>query len=76
MLSYQFDPGNPAPPCMAAADVNGDQVFNGLTDGLTALFYQFIPGSPPPAPPFPDCGTDVDTVAILGCDSPPTACNP
>ena len=59
LLSFQFIPGSPAPPCDDAADVNDDGSVNGLVDGLFLLNFQFVGGSPPPPDPGPiDCGVD------------------
>lgn len=73
LLSYQFIPDSPPPPCLKAADGDDDGVVHGLIDGLYILNFQFIPGSPPPPPPGPtECGPDV-TSDTLGCESY-TAC--
>ena len=57
---------------MEAADADDDGSFNGLVDGLRLLNFQFVPGSPPPADPFPDCG--LDGGQDLGCDVAPGPC--
>lgn len=44
-------------PCQSAADVNDDDAVN-LADVIVLLSYLFLPGSPSPPAPFPDCGSD------------------
>ena len=71
-LNFQFIPGSPAPPCLAACDADSDRVFNGLLDGIYMLNFQFIPGSPPIGPPF-GCGNEppgVNSIGQLGCNNP------
>ena len=69
ILSFQFVPGSPAPPCMDAADADDDGSFSGLVDAFYLLNYQFLPGNPPPPDPGPfTCGVDPSADA-LGCDS-------
>jgi hypothetical protein len=63
VLSYLFVSG-PVPTCLQAADSNDDGSLD-LTDAVVVLTYLFLGGSPP-APPFPDCGTD-DTLDELSC---------
>ncbi len=52
-MIYEFESdliplgGNPTTPWLRG-DANGDGSFNGLTDGLFVLNFQFIPGSPAP----------------------------
>ena len=59
LLTFQFVPGSPAPPCMSAADADDSGSVNGLVDGLYVLNFQFVPGSPPPPDPGPTaCGPD------------------
>ncbi|MEM7233045.1 MAG: Ig-like domain-containing domain, partial [Planctomycetota bacterium] len=43
--------------CADAADTDDSGVVN-ITDGIAVLSYLFL-GATPPAPPFPDCGSDV-----------------
>jgi hypothetical protein len=60
VLNYLFL-GGPAPPCLAAANANGDGVLN-ITDGIYILNFLFL-GGPPPAAPYPDWDDpDVDCV--------------
>ena len=71
-------PGYPNWSCMDAADVNDDGMFNGLTDGLFVLAFQFQGGPPPPPPgPFLPCGSDPtpDEGGVdLGCETQPARC--
>jgi hypothetical protein len=53
---YSFPPG-PPPPCRDAADVNDNGLIE-LADIVGLMNYFFIPGSPPPSPPFPEPGLD------------------
>ncbi|MBN1421025.1 MAG: hypothetical protein JXP34_19800 [Planctomycetes bacterium] len=55
--------------CHAAADVNDDGQ-NDIGDAISLLNYQFVPGSPAPRAPFPDCGPD-PTPDTLTCESFP-----
>jgi hypothetical protein len=64
MLGYMFL-GDPAPPCLNAADVNDDERFD-ISDVISSLSYQFG-GGPAPLPPFDSCGVD-PTSGDLGCD--------
>ena len=57
--------GGRKPRCLEAADINGSGDIN-LADGVYELQWEFL-GSPPPPPPFPDCGPDP---ARLGCEEP------
>jgi len=66
-LNYLFLGGLP-PPCLDAADVNGDAV--DISDALRLLSYLFLSGSPP-GPPGPHvCGPDSND-DDLGCASLP-----
>ena len=69
-LVYQFVPGTPEPPCLAAIDADGSDSFSGLTDGVYILNFGFVPGTPPFPDPFPFCGTDESTIQALGCLDP------
>jgi len=67
ILSFQFIPGSPAPPCRDAADADDNGSVVGLTDGIYVLNYFFVGGSPPPPEPGPfTCGKD-PTEDMLGC---------
>ncbi|MEM7165361.1 MAG: hypothetical protein AAF581_07855 [Planctomycetota bacterium] len=63
LLSYSFQQGA-VPPCFEAADVDGDGTVHGLADSVRLLTHFFV-GGPPPASPFPSCGTAPSTT--LGC---------
>lgn len=68
-LAYIFSvPGSSTPECLDAGDVNDDGALN-ITDGIYMLYGLFVPGSPPPVAPFPDCGND-PTVDTLDCAHP------
>ena len=58
------------------ADRNGDRSVNFLVDSLYMLNAGFVPGSPLPPAPYPDCGDDQNGIDELGCDEPSTVCNP
>ena len=64
ILGYGFIPGSPAPPCLDAADANGDGILSSLGDGLYLLGFYFLPGSPAPPAPYPECGI----AGIFGCN--------
>ena len=50
---------SPARPEFIRGDVNGDGIFAGLIDGLAALNFQFVPGSPvPPCAEASDANND------------------
>lgn len=53
------------PNCLDSADSDNNGAIQ-LTDALRVLGYLFL-GGPPPASPFPDCGTDPDDGDDLGC---------
>jgi hypothetical protein len=57
LLAYLFQNG-PRPDCKAACDTNDDGDLN-LADATHLLEVIFIPGTPPPPPPFPGCGRDI-----------------
>ncbi len=54
--------GGEAPPCMEAADANGDLDVN-MGDFMYILNWQLLGGNPPPAP-FPDCGLVPDQECV------------
>jgi hypothetical protein len=56
--------GGKVPPCRSGADANDDGRLN-LADPIFLLGHLYR-GSPPPAPPFPDCGKDL-TADDLDC---------
>ncbi|MFQ5655002.1 MAG: hypothetical protein ACE5GW_09760 [Planctomycetota bacterium] len=59
-------------PCADACDGNDDGHLD-ISDAIRVLVHLFLPGSPPPPPPFPGCGED-PTLDPLDCgDHPP--CN-
>ena len=62
LLAYGFLGGSP-PPCLDAADVDGDGVLVPLVDAVYLLGFGFQGGPPPPAP-FPTCGPGVE---VVGC---------
>jgi hypothetical protein len=47
--------GADAPPCLAAANANGDALAD-MSDSIWTLQFLFS-GGPPPAAPFPQCGS-------------------
>ena len=49
----------------SAVDANGDGTINFLVDSLFMLNAGFVPGSPLPPPPYPDCGGNA--LLELGC---------
>ncbi len=52
--------------CREAADWNNDLSLD-ISDVIGLLQYLFLRGSPPAAPPFPECGPDPEPVG-LGCE--------
>ncbi len=63
--------GSEAPGCIAVTNVDGIGQVN-ITDPIYLLTHLFL-GGPPPADPFPACGTsDLKADAALGCVE--TAC--
>jgi hypothetical protein len=59
------------PPCLDAADANGDGAVNIADPAFIANFvFGIAPATPPPSPG-PSCGT---ATAVIGCDTPPDAC--
>ena len=75
ILAVGFVPGSPLPPCLVAADVDGNQTFSPLVDALFGLNAAFLPGSPLPPPPFSECGDDPNGIEVLGCSAPDPVCN-
>ena len=65
-----FVMGAPQPECLVAADANGDRAVNLLVDMIFLLNAGFVPGSPLPSAPYPDCGEDANGVDTIGCDIP------
>ena len=53
--------------CSQACDANADDAFD-VADAVYTLSTLFVPGSPPPANPFPDCGLNPST-SPLSCDT-------
>jgi len=65
--------GGPIALCRDAADVNDDGNDN-IADVVFALMHLFIPGSPPPPPPFPLCGSDPTGADSLDCEQSTGGC--
>ncbi len=67
-LTALFVRGAELPGCLDSADINDDGLFN-IADPITLLSHLFVVGSPPPHPPFPECGQDptLDAGNDLGC---------
>jgi hypothetical protein len=63
VFRYLFQ-GDAEPPCLDAADAD-DSGFLNLTDGIHILGFLFQ-GGPPPAGPYPTCGSDA-SADDLGC---------
>jgi hypothetical protein len=62
--------GAAAPPCLAAANSNGDGTVD-MSDAVCLLSFLFL-GGPPPASPFPACGLgELESDEALGCETPP-----
>ena len=73
MLNHFFA-GGPAPPCLAACDVNADgKVGGSVADAIFLLIYLFLGGAAP-CSPFPECGAGTETDAETGCENPPKHC--
>lgn len=65
MLNWLFL-GGATPNCVAIANTNGDHAAD-ISDASYLLNFLFL-GGPPPAPPYPDCGTsELGADAALGC---------
>ncbi len=65
-LNYLFAAGSRAPPCLKSADTDDSGQVN-ISDPVF-LFSHLFSGGPPPAAPFPVCGTDT-TEDTLTCES-------
>lgn len=72
LFQYGFGGGD-TPPCMKAADVDGNNTVSALPDGLRLLHWQFIDADPPPAPGPDECGHDGDPDNDTDC-ADETAC--
>ncbi|HEX9750572.1 MAG TPA: dockerin type I repeat-containing protein [candidate division Zixibacteria bacterium] len=71
LLSF-IDTGMPVPPCMKAADVNG----NGLAAEVADVIFlqNFLSGGPPA--PYPECGTDESAIRCdVSCGQPQLPCH-
>jgi len=71
LLSF-IDTGMPVPPCMKAADVNG----NGLAAEVADVIFlqNFLSGGPPA--PYPECGTDESAIRCdVSCCEPQLPCH-
>ena len=55
------------PSCFDACDANADRVVD-ISDALYVLDSFFV-GTPVPPPPFPDCGRDLESGGVLGCEA-------
>lgn len=60
-----FVPGPQQPSCLDACDVQNTGDFD-IPGPIITLSYLFTPGSIPPQPPFPGCGSD--SLTTIGCD--------
>ncbi len=69
-LNAGFVAGSPQPPCLAAADADGNRSVNFLVDCIYMLNAGFVPGSPLPPAPHPGCGPDQNGIDALSCDTP------
>jgi hypothetical protein len=66
--------GEPAPGCVAAANVNGDESID-ISDPVSLLGFLFLGGTAP-ATPFPECGPpSLPPDFALGCETPPESCD-
>lgn len=54
--------------CLDACDMNSDLTLD-VSDALYLLASQFVPGSPLPAAPYPNCGLSPSMGTSLGCDT-------
>lgn len=68
ILAYLFS-GGATPGCLAATDINVDRSID-IGDPVR-LFNYILLGGPPPAEPFPDCGTEDATFGCVQFDSCP-----
>ena len=71
MVSELFGEGPPTR-CREAADCNDDGVQD-ISDVIHSIGYQFL-GTPPPPPPYPDCGIDPDSTPESCPGGAMTAC--
>jgi hypothetical protein len=68
--SWAFLGIQPEPPCLAAADADGDGAVPVVTDIVYLAGFLFLGNEPPPAP-YPGCGTsDTENDLELGCETP------
>ena len=72
VLGYLFGSANDSckdtvAQCLDAADANDDGVVN-IADPISLLSHLFVPDSPPPLEPFPDCGLDPTDDDGLTCE--------
>ena len=66
ILSYLFL-GNDEPTCPASADANASDALD-VSDATFILNFRFVDGTAP-APPFPGCGTNLEHLGELECES-------
>ena len=71
LLSFALLSGD-SPPCLDAADVDGNGEVFGLVDTLYLLSWGFTNGPPPPAPRPDACGVDVENT--ISCETPLSGC--
>ena len=57
--------------CYESGDANNSGAID-IGDGVWILNYIFVPDSPPPAAPFPDCGLDPDNPSGEAVGAVPT----
>ena len=69
LLAYGLT-GGATPPCLRAADADGENGVIALIDAIYILNFGFT-GGPPPPPPFPACGEAFDAIS---CDASPPTC--
>ncbi len=70
LLQWTFGDGA-EPPCVDAADVDGDNHAGTIGDAIYLLSWHFVDGPAPPAPGPESCGFDPGNDANLGCEDPP-----
>ncbi len=68
--------GGDDPPCMDAADADGNNSVFALLDALFLLEWMFSDGDDPPAPGTTDCGPDDDQDPDVDCLDQDAICTP